>query len=1638
MVMKLYQLMSRLPVLTSLFNIIFYSLAGTSHIYDDKMTFYVVALILIFLQVMLFHFVYFKEVLNMERKWNKMEILRLTLVRNSIQSKSIKISDLKVGDVVYLKGDTISPADIMVIDTSNQRHADKIFHVSERRITGDNKIMTKNAIKNMNPQKSDKAPRSISNIGGKQFIPDMADKLLKKFSGYLEYDAPNSFVDFVGSLRLKNDPRVSKVSKDNILFCGTKLYTTWIIGMVIYNGFYTKIMQRNYNQTLFSKDLLKFKKSVIYCMIDKIALVSVFSSLAITFIILIMMLVNSDEFKRLQVINSRSSNQEFFSQLGFQLTFAFDVVPLSLYIMYDLACFLKCAEVENLWAKLFNSIKATVKAYYTAIQIKCKKKGPRAGRRDNSHFSKALASDRNEKLKTQVMRGASRKGTQQSADNIQLEINGIGNESGRNSPGSSQKNLGDVTIRNAAKKTTIGYGAKIGIGQGSDIVVPGSNDLIKVIDYGVLSDLGSVDHVVFDKTDTLTTSHLEIVKFATVNRCYNIECGLVADKMTEITTPGNNLALNDSQDEEVKERGSYSEKSQEYLDELEGDYRPEINDEDSTWTAMIRGLEQPSYNLDVGGGNGSNAQLTVIGQSIDESPAVKNHMSSVTAFFNERGRNSRRTGQPGEDFLNISSHNNASKKRNTLLRGVLEERGHTKSIIGLPGDNQSSRMLGNEFSDKASEAASSQSDSFRLMLKPSKVMPLDKFIRDIYFKKEEVEQFLAMTTLFNRFTLEGERNSKAQAMEDKAISDLLKNIGYQLSSSKKNKESTVDAEFRIKCSTTNHTVDYRVVGVNFFSHQRERASIVFNDTSTNTGEAFILVKGAERSMFGIMTMNDKEKNILRELSSNFKSQGLKMVMYGIKKLSYEEVLSFRGSYMEIMKSPRDQKEGFELLAIDVEKNLRFIGCFGIRDNVCPEGLAFSHIMRDIGIKFSILSGDNKDNCLNIARTLELTKSVTEESGIKFSISSTEEDEIESAMKRIMDQIYEDMKKLNQDEMKRADRDIPVNTTEIQMVLDNIKQRLFKASGDTENDWQDEEKDFLSFEFDPLSFRNLAKRTLLLNGESVNKIVSTPFLLTQLRCILLFCNSVVGYSMQPSHKATIVKLLRSNNNVVLAVGDGFNDIRMVREANIGVQLANADVPVVFSDIVVGSIGALRKAMFTHAAGFSKNLLVAKLTLFWIILTQLFVYSVLYVNSTHLSELFRLDTKILRIIFIIILCFITLFDQPYRAQALDVFPILYRENVIARRHFRVLFLTIIILSLGEISLIYSVYVFFSSVNNTPEGYPKGILFFENFVTIVSTVNACMKVYLMRTDKSPVFTILLAVVAIAIFPIVLAENNLSSQLDRTEFSRFFSDYSVLASLIWSILLPCIMNWVMVTTLQVNYISYLVNHLSVMNKLIEKHPDKGTSKKLGTTEKMTFLNESLKELQNKRYIGTFQVTNLVNIVRRITLEQPMSISVGRIISIDLFNYQVGLKKFSNYINERVDRSKFREYLMHIMKKNTRIQLILYMLVYLAAMIVGLSTKVFRDNYMLDSLIPYMILMIGFILWINSSIVYHSKLYKFFIIVGSVSFILTLIFSSISHNRFELNFIDLYNGRIWFSVCLEMIDASILVVLHLVGRILA
>lgn len=105
---------------------------------------------------------------------------------------------------------------------------------------------------------------------------------------------------------------------------------------------------------------------------------------------------------------------------------------------------------------------------------------------------------------------------------------------------------------------------------------------LKVIDYNILSDLGDICHVTFDKTDTLTKSIIEIKMISTTFRCYSIDTKSVTSTMVEIyKNPEKYRKREDFEDKmNAEEVERYSEKSQEYEPELDGHFISEVFDED--------------------------------------------------------------------------------------------------------------------------------------------------------------------------------------------------------------------------------------------------------------------------------------------------------------------------------------------------------------------------------------------------------------------------------------------------------------------------------------------------------------------------------------------------------------------------------------------------------------------------------------------------------------------------------------------------------------------------------------------------------------------------------------------------------------------------------------------------------------------------------------------------------------------------------------------------------------------------------------------------------------------------------------------------------------------------------------------------
>jgi hypothetical protein len=117
---------------------------------------------------------------------------------------------------------------------------------------------------------------------------------------------------------------------------------------------------------------------------------------------------------------------------------------------------------------------------------------------------------------------------------------------------------------------------------------------LNIINYAVLPDLGIVDQVFLDKTDTLTLGSMRVAELTSSMKCYALPQTQIDQLINECKANPDAFSY---EDDAVKfmESENYSEKSQEYFKELEGEFYPQILNEDSSLEPIVDPKLFPDY-----------------------------------------------------------------------------------------------------------------------------------------------------------------------------------------------------------------------------------------------------------------------------------------------------------------------------------------------------------------------------------------------------------------------------------------------------------------------------------------------------------------------------------------------------------------------------------------------------------------------------------------------------------------------------------------------------------------------------------------------------------------------------------------------------------------------------------------------------------------------------------------------------------------------------------------------------------------------------------------------------------------------------------------------------------------------------------
>jgi phospholipid-translocating ATPase len=319
------------------------------------------------------------------------------------------------------------------------------------------------------------------------------------------------------------------------------------------------------------------------------------------------------------------------------------------------------------------------------------------------------------------------------------------------------------------------------------------------------------------------------------------------------------------------------------------------------------------------------------------------------------------------------------------------------------------------------------------------------------------------------------------------------------------------------------------------------------------GKIVLLCKGADSIIKNLL--NEKSMDLFDRTDvhlTKFADEGLRTLCLAWKEIPEDEYKEWKNVYHEASTSLEDRDEKVQKAYEQIEQNLTFIGATAIEDKLqdgVPECIAR---LAKANIKIWVLTGDKQDTAINIGYSCQL---ITNDMELFIVEGNTETEvlkELEDAEKKI-DEILKKVKNNN-----KKDEEID----EIEM--SNISQNINSNNNNNSNN------------------SNFDGCALVINGHSLVFALNSK-LDKKLLEVACKCKAVICCRVTPGQKKSVVDLVKKHKKAItLAVGDGANDVSMIKAAHIGVGISGQEgqQAVLASDFSIGQFKYLERLLLVH--------------------------------------------------------------------------------------------------------------------------------------------------------------------------------------------------------------------------------------------------------------------------------------------------------------------------------------------------------------------------------------------------------------------------------------------------------------------------
>ncbi|KAI8081524.1 uncharacterized protein BX664DRAFT_268350 [Halteromyces radiatus] len=287
------------------------------------------------------------------------------------------------------------------------------------------------------------------------------------------------------------------------------------------------------------------------------------------------------------------------------------------------------------------------------------------------------------------------------------------------------------------------------------------------------------------------------------------------------------------------------------------------------------------------------------------------------------------------------------------------------------------------------------------------------------------------------------------------------------------------------------------------------------------GRIKLYCKGADTMIMERLALNNPYVNSTLSHLEDFASEGLRTLCYAMREINKDEYTQWAQIYEKAATTLTNRAEALDNAAEMIEQNMSLVGATAIEDKL-QEGVPDTiHTLQEAGIKVWVLTGDRQETAINIGFSCKL---LSEE--MDLMVCSADD---HATTRNILEQ-----KKVELETQKSNHHQEPMA-----LIIDG-KALTYALEKDLEKTFYD---------------------------------------------IAIQCKAVICCRVSPLQKALVVKLVKKyTKSILLAIGDGANDVSMIQAAHVGVGISGVEglQAARSADFAISQFRFLKKLLLVHGA------------------------------------------------------------------------------------------------------------------------------------------------------------------------------------------------------------------------------------------------------------------------------------------------------------------------------------------------------------------------------------------------------------------------------------------------------------------------